>query len=467
MSASPDDPDFLKTLLGPNGSLDTSLNSPLMGIAMGLLQAGGPSRMPVSFGQALGQGIQTGQQFQSQGVAHAMQQIELQKQKAQLGFMTDAGQTQATNPSPGDPTQDPVYQHYVHGAMAGVPGMADLASQRLNTMKSQYRNLDPKNPQDLALMGGNAPPVGQTYQTNGFGEIRTAGEPRYKDVTWQSPTDGSVIHGRLDQTTGQVNQFNIPGTGTPSKPQKGDLVVDTPDGPVNIPASYVAQVKKIASYDEDMPKSSGRNPVLARNMNTWVAALNPDWGEGQFQAKNTVLKSASGGTDAKKLDAFNTIQSHLASLQQAWSALKNGDIQGANKLANWAGVQFGKAAPSNAAIVNTLVGRELAAVLASGGQVTDADKKEANVINDQLSQGQQEGAIANIRNLIGGKTNSVVTRFKASHLSDNDIKTRFTPDAWQAFQTFQSGQQGSSAANPAIKSMSNADLLKQLGISGG
>lgn len=408
-----------------------------MGLAMGLLQAGGPSRMPTSFGQALGQGMQTGQQFQSQGVQAAMQQIELQKQKAQLGFMNESAQPQTANPNPGDPTQDPIYQHYVHGAMAGVAGMADLASQRLNTMKSQYRNLDPKNPQDLALMGGNAPPAGQTYQTNGFGEIRTAGEKRYSNESWPDPSDGHIVHGRIDNVTGKITQLDTPGSG----PQKGDLVVDTSDGPVNIPASYVAQVKKIASYDEDMPKSSGRNPILARNMNTWVAALNPDWGEGQFQAKNTVLKSASGGSDAKKLDAFNTIQSHLASLQQAWGALKNGDIQGANKLANWAGVQFGKAAPSNAAIVNTLVGRELAAVLASGGQVTDADKKEANVINDQLSQGQQEGAITNIRNLIGGKTNSVVTRFKASHLSDNDIKTRFTPDAWQAYQSFQSNQQ--------------------------
>lgn len=438
---SPDDPSFLQSLLGPNGSLNNSMSSPLMGLAMGLLQAGGPSRMPTSFGQALGQGMQTGQQFQTQGVQAAMQQIELQKQKAQLGFMNESAQPQTANPNPGDPTQDPIYQHYVHGAMAGVPGMADLASQRLNTMKSQYRNLDPKNPQDLALMGGNAPPTGQTYQTNGFGEIRTAGEPRYKDVTWQSPVDGSTVHGRLDQSTGQVSQFNIPGTGTPAKPQAGDEVVDTPDGQVVIPAGYKALVHKLATYDAKMPTATSKNPTLAKNLTTWTTALNPDWGEGQFEAKNTVLKSASGGADAKKLDAFNTIQSHLASLQQAWGALKNGDIQGANKLANWAGVQFGKAAPSNAAIVNTLVGRELAAVLASGGQVTDADKKEANVINDQLSQGQQEGAITNIRNLIGGKTNSVVTRFKASHLSDNDIKTRFTPDAWQAYQSFQSNQQ--------------------------
>lgn len=45
---------------------DDALYSPQMGLAMGLLQGAGPSRMPVSLGQALGQGIQNAQQYGSQ-----------------------------------------------------------------------------------------------------------------------------------------------------------------------------------------------------------------------------------------------------------------------------------------------------------------------------------------------------------------------------------------------------------------
>jgi hypothetical protein len=43
-----------------------SMSSPTMGLAMGLLSAGGPSRMPVSLGQALGQGLQNAQLYASQ-----------------------------------------------------------------------------------------------------------------------------------------------------------------------------------------------------------------------------------------------------------------------------------------------------------------------------------------------------------------------------------------------------------------
>jgi hypothetical protein len=47
----------------------------MLNLSAGLLQAGGPSRMPVSFGQALGQGLQQG----TQGVQNA-QQMQMQQQ---------------------------------------------------------------------------------------------------------------------------------------------------------------------------------------------------------------------------------------------------------------------------------------------------------------------------------------------------------------------------------------------------
>lgn len=182
---SPDDPSFLQSLLGPNGSLNNSMGSPLMGLAMGLLQAGGPSRMPTSFGQALGQGMQTGQQFQSQGVANAMQRLMLGKTAAQINWMnsdpSQYGQQNQGTPAPAaspqgpvaptssdadigaglltqqpinpsqqstktqpqqlginapvqdgivSPSQDPTYQYYSRGAQLGLPEAATLAGQR-------------------------------------------------------------------------------------------------------------------------------------------------------------------------------------------------------------------------------------------------------------------------------------------------------------------------------------------------
>lgn len=197
MSMSPDDPSFLQSLLGPNGSLSSGMNSPLLGIAMGLLQAGGPSRMPTSFGQALGQGMQTGQQFQSQGLQNAMQRLMMGQNIAKMQYMlggpgmstADAAQPQpsALPPQPqgdssqvpaaigtsqaastqgvnfpsqnpaqtvdttkitpqqmvtapatySDPMKDPYYNYLAGGARIGLPGWDTLAGQRQQFLLAQ------------------------------------------------------------------------------------------------------------------------------------------------------------------------------------------------------------------------------------------------------------------------------------------------------------------------------------------
>lgn len=222
---SPDDPSFLQSLLGPNGSLANSLNSPIMGLAMGLLQAGGPSRMPTSFGQAAAQGAQSGQQFQSQGIANAMQRLMLGKTAAQIKWMNSdpsqyGQQNQGTSaltaspqgpvaPTSSDadigaglltqqpinssqqstktqpqqlginapvqdgivsPSQDPTYQYYSRGAQLGLPEAATLAGQRKDIIMGspEYkaaveRQTALNTPQDLRQGGGIFDPVTHTW----------------------------------------------------------------------------------------------------------------------------------------------------------------------------------------------------------------------------------------------------------------------------------------------------------------
>lgn len=59
--------------------LQSLLGSPQMqGIAMGLLQASGPSPTPISFGQALGQGMQMGNQMQEQAYQRQLNQLMME-----------------------------------------------------------------------------------------------------------------------------------------------------------------------------------------------------------------------------------------------------------------------------------------------------------------------------------------------------------------------------------------------------
>lgn len=61
-----------------------AMDSPEMGLAMGLLSAGGPSRMPISLGQGLAQGYQGYQQAQLMQQQQAARRMQEQMQSMQL-----------------------------------------------------------------------------------------------------------------------------------------------------------------------------------------------------------------------------------------------------------------------------------------------------------------------------------------------------------------------------------------------
>ena len=99
MSISSDDPDFSAQLGRAYGSYPYG---PGMGLAEGLLQGAGPSRMPVSLGQALAQGMQTAQQFSRQYSSSDMQRAHLALALARLQAMQGLGTTGDTTRLPGN-----------------------------------------------------------------------------------------------------------------------------------------------------------------------------------------------------------------------------------------------------------------------------------------------------------------------------------------------------------------------------
>jgi hypothetical protein len=97
MAISSDDPDSPAQLGQAYGN---PLYSPGMGLAAGLLQAAGPSRLPVSLGQALSQGMQTAQQWAVQDAENKLQRyrfaMALQQMQKQNPMQPPQPQTQLT-----------------------------------------------------------------------------------------------------------------------------------------------------------------------------------------------------------------------------------------------------------------------------------------------------------------------------------------------------------------------------------
>lgn len=79
-------------------SLYNTMNSPNMGLAMGLLSAGGPSRMPVSLGQALASGMQTGEQYGAQARANAYNHLLFLRALQRLHAQGGTAPTQPASP---------------------------------------------------------------------------------------------------------------------------------------------------------------------------------------------------------------------------------------------------------------------------------------------------------------------------------------------------------------------------------
>lgn len=508
MSASPD---FMTQLLQGNNPYGTNgaLYSPLMGLAAGLLQAGGPSRMPVSLGQALGQGLQTGQQFQSAGLQNAMQQLMLGQNIQGLQAMQQAAQGDAPippafqqyAPQPADTTQQAPAASTGTAPSTSTPqpkpapvqdtsnsSMPTPASQvppdwlkqvAADTQRLRVLEANPWNPNavkaaaDLrAQMGasffdvpsnmipGGAVP-GQQYQINELGERRTLGEPAIKMIPVAGP-NGTIVNVPWDSRTNKIiDPTGITQPKDYSKPLNG---------------SEEDYAQRVAKYQVVPPTVSSRFPGAADINARADYLIKQAGGDGldatTFPSKMAAMKSLAAGKDYQQNSSYSTIQTHLATALQAFDALHNGDVQDANRLTQWAGTKFGKSATQNAKVVNDIVVGELAKVLAQGGQVTDSVRSEASGdLEPYLSKGQYHGAVQYIQQLIAGKMNTSYINARARHIPDDVFLSGLTPEARQQLQQFRATHpdqfSGNTPTTGNVKSLSDAELLRQLGVSGG
>lgn len=126
------------------GGLLDLFNSPntqgLLGLAQGLLQAGAPSRTPVSLGQALGQGFQGAQGAYESSQDHALKKLLLQAQ------LVSAMKPEYKSVKSGEKLYDPATGKMIldGGPERMTPyqeSMLSLAQRRLNMSQSQNNGM--------------------------------------------------------------------------------------------------------------------------------------------------------------------------------------------------------------------------------------------------------------------------------------------------------------------------------------
>lgn len=465
--------------------------NPLLGMAAGLLQAGGPSRMPTSLGQALGAGLQGGQQFQQAGIQNAMQQLQLrQALEGQQYFQSLLGgqqpnqqsTTEASSPAPQTSTQIPNMPASLDSSLVGAPSNPQV-STGTSTPSLPSNKTQAIKPQLPQVLDPSADPVYQQYMQQArlaeyfrvgsgkpFEDLANArlAELNNRVVTLSPEQAGLLIPGGLpagqslqfhpysgkadtvgSDAIGQLSTFS-PATGTfmptlvdkrTGNPIGGSAATAAFDPSQPLPGNLESQAQAVAAYTQPPPTMSSRNPsaglILAR-----ARAIDPTYDATQYGAKSKAATAYTTGLQGQQITAFNTAISHLQTLEPLIQNLHNTNTPAFNHLANFFKAQTGMAAPTNFATAKQLVAGEIAKAIA-GGNMTEGDRDKANsVLNAANSPEQLQGAIDTIKELMGGKLVALKTSYEAAGLKN--FERKLEPASQQALINFEDSQTPSS-----------------------
>jgi hypothetical protein len=132
-----------------------------------------------------------------------------------------------------------------------------------------------------------------------------------------------------------------------------------------------------------------------------------------FQTDKALTRAFTSGAPAANITAFNTASGHLKMLQQAGDALRNGDVQLFNRIANSYATATGEPAPTNFNTVKAAVAGELAKTFKGSG-ATDQEIGQINsTINTAESPEQIQGAIGYYTNLMDSKLDSLKGQYES------------------------------------------------------
>jgi hypothetical protein len=176
----------------------------LLGMSQGLLSASGPSRIPVSMGQALGQGMQGMQQ--NAGNALQMQQ-QMMRMQAMQGLMGgNAGAAQPSGPQ-GSPVTGAANSGPLSGLSAGMGGYAPSAAPQAAPQASG--GIYGKSPQQLFQQGLLMNLAGM----QGGGDMMRIAVEHDPSLAAQMPTDITKMGVQGGMTPDQIQAANLAGVG--------------------------------------------------------------------------------------------------------------------------------------------------------------------------------------------------------------------------------------------------------------
>lgn len=187
---------------------------------------------------------------------------------------------------------------------------------------------------------------------------------------------GNPQYGFVNSATGQISPAEGAGVGAPSTPTPAPDVHGA-DFLKSLNPQQASLVQAVGDYRQKMPTGLGRAQQM--RFDALVHQYNPDYDSKIFDQRQATMKSFSGsGSDAKEIQAYDTVMGHLTSAYQAVDALGNTRSSVLNAPIN---AIYGQVSPSfqkAQAQVGTALDRAIDEVnkATTGKAITQGERKE-------------------------------------------------------------------------------------------
>lgn len=220
------------------------------------------------------------------------------------------------------------------------------------------------------------------------------------------------------------------------------------------PENVDAVVDQIGKYDMAPLTGQALRTPWGQAVTAGLAKKYPGYDSKEFKNRQSAIGQFEYGKKGDTVRSLSVSLDHLDTLSEAGKALKNGNMQSFNKLANTLAEQTGSAVPTNFEAAKSIVADEVVkGILGSGGGVGDREKAQA-IFDKVKSPDQLAGAVTQVQKLLRGQLNGLERQYKESTGRD-DFDRFLSPAA----RKLEGGGAGSGSGPKKVASKADYDAL--------
>lgn len=173
-----------------------------------------------------------------------------------------------------------------------------------------------------------------------------------------------------------------------------------------------------------------------------VSAKDPKFDATRYAARAAARRTFSSGPEARNVTALNTVIGHLGTLDEAATALDNGDVRVFNAVANRLATELGDPRVQNFDTAKQAVAEETMRVFRQVGASESEARQWGERINSSGSPKQLRGVISTLGNLLDSRVQAIAQQYERT-VNEVQNPARLDPSNLRTLDRLRQGGQPS------------------------